>query len=118
MMPKSHNANKPAQAVVKRPLLTEKGTRARETGGKSEGELERAPEVRPVILFEVALDANKIEIRRAVEELFKVRVVDVRTAVVRGKEKRVGRYSGRRSNWKKAMVTLAEGQTIEFFEGV
>jgi len=107
-----------AQQIVKRPLLTEKGTRARETGGRSEAELEAQPEVQPVILFEVALDANKIEIRKAVEELFKVRVLDVRTAIVRGKEKRVGRYSGRKSNWKKAMVTLAAGQTIEFFEGV
>ena len=106
------------QDIVKRPLLTEKGTRARESGGRSNDQLERLPEVRPVILFEVAMDANKIEIKKAVEELFKVQVRDVRTAVVRGKEKRVGRYMGRRPNWKKAMVTLREGQTIEFFEGV
>ena len=68
--------------------------------------------------FAVERGANKIEIRKAVEALFNVVVTDVRTMVVRGKEKRVGRYMGRRPNWKKALVTLREGQTIEFFEGV
>ena len=61
---------------------------------------------------------NKIEIRHAVEKLWNVDVLSVRTAVVRGKEKRMGRYIGRRSNWKKAVVTIAPGQNIEFFEGV
>ena len=70
------------------------------------------------LLFEVARDANKIEIRHAVEKLWNVDVLSVRTAVVRGKEKRMGRYIGRRSNWKKAVVTIAPGQNIEFFEGV
>ena len=106
------------QQIVKRPLLTEKGTRDRETGGRSDAELEATPEVRPIIHFEVAMDSNKIEIRKAVEALFNVVVTDVRTMVVRGKEKRVGRYMGRRPNWKKALATLREGQTIEFFEGV
>ena len=69
-------------------------------------------------MFEVARDANKIDVRRAVQELFKVTVVDVRTLVVRGKEKRVGRFSGQRPSWKKAFVTLKPGDNIEFFEGV
>ena len=69
-------------------------------------------------MFEVARDANKVEIRQAVQTLFKVSVTDVRTLVVRGKEKRVGRFSGRRPSWKKAFVTLKPGDNIEFFEGV
>jgi large subunit ribosomal protein L23 len=66
----------------------------------------------------VAKDANKVEIRHAVEKLWNVSVVKVRTAVVRGKEKRMGRFIGRRPSWKRALVTLAPGQKIEFFEGV
>jgi large subunit ribosomal protein L23 len=69
-------------------------------------------------VFEVARDANKIDVRRAVESVFKVTVTDVRTLIVRGKEKRVGRFSGRRPSWKKAFVTLKPGDNIEFFEGV
>lgn len=105
------------QNIIKRPLLTEKGTRLRETGGQpfqpAEGE-----EVAQKVLFEVARDANKIEIRDAIERLFNVTVVNVRTQLVRGKEKRLGRWAGRRPNWKKAIVTLKAGDTIEFFEGV
>ena len=74
--------------------------------------------LKPQLLFEVAKDANKVEIRHAVEKLWNVDVVDVRTAIVRGKEKRMGRFVGKRSNWKKAIVTIAAGQNIEFFEGV
>ena len=70
------------------------------------------------MLFEVALEANKIEIKTAVEALFSVKVVDVHTQIMRGKEKRVGRFMGQRPNWKKAIVTLAAGNKIEFFEGV
>ena len=70
------------------------------------------------VVFEVARDANKIEIRQAVEKLFKVTVTDVRTLVVRGKVKRVGRFTGQRPRWKKAFVTLKPGDNIEFFEGV
>jgi large subunit ribosomal protein L23 len=70
------------------------------------------------LLFEVARDANKVEIRYAVQKLWNVDVLAVRTSVVRGKEKRMGRYVGKRSNWKKAIVTIAAGQNIEFFEGV
>ena len=66
----------------------------------------------------LAFYPNKIDIRRAVETLFKVAVTDVRTLIVRGKTKRVGKYSGRRPAWKKAFVTLKPGDNIEFFEGV
>jgi large subunit ribosomal protein L23 len=105
------------ELIIKRPLLTEKGTRLKETGGNPEGELD--PEtLKSQLLFEVARDANKVEIRHAVEKLWNVNVVSVRTAVVRGKEKRLGRFTGKRSNWKKAVVTIAPGQNIEFFEGV
>ncbi len=106
-----------AQSIIKRPLLTEKGTRLRETGGADEGFAEGEAYSQKV-LFEVSRDANKIEVRHAVQELFKVTVTDVRTLVVRGKEKRVGRFSGRRPSWKKAFVTLKPGDNIEFFEGV
>ncbi len=68
--------------------------------------------------FKVALTANKIEIRQAVEHIFKVKVLEVNTMRVLGKVKRMGRTSGRRSDYKKAIVKLAPGQTIEFFEGV
>ena len=105
------------EQIIKRPLLTEKGTRLKETGGNAGDNLD--PEaVKPQLLFEVAKDANKVEIRHAVEKLWNVDVVEVRTAIVRGKEKRMGRFVGKRSNWKKAIVTIAAGQTVEFFEGV
>jgi large subunit ribosomal protein L23 len=105
------------EQIIKRPLLTEKGTRLKETGGNPDDDLD--PEkVKSQLLFEVARDANKVEIRHAVEKLWNVSVVSVHTAVVRGKEKRLGRHVGRRSNWKKAVVTIAPGQNIEFFEGV
>jgi large subunit ribosomal protein L23 len=107
------------EQIIKRPLLTEKGTRLKETGGRPDDEVdESAPEsLSPQVAFEVAGDANKIEIRHAVEKLWKVEVLKVRTTIVRGKEKRLGRFVGRRSNWKKAIVTLAPGQNIDFFEG-
>ena len=82
-----------AQAIIKRPLLTEKSARLRETGGASEGHAEGDAYAQQVV-FEVARDANKIEIRSAVQALFKVTVTAVRTLVVRGKQKRVGRFSG------------------------
>jgi len=107
------------EEIIKRPLLTEKGTLLKETGGQAHGGGEVDPEtLKSQLLFEVARDANKIEIRHAVEKLWNVDVLSVRTAVVRGKEKKMGRYIGRRSNWKKAVVTIAPGQNIEFFEGV
>lgn len=109
---------RPAEQIIKRPLLTEKGSALKETGGRPEDDIGDPEQLSTQLLFEVARDANKVEIRRAVEQLWNVNVVKVRTAVVRGKEKRVGRFIGRRSNWKKALVTLAPGQKIEFFEGV
>ena len=106
------------EQIIKRPLLTEKGTRLKEGGGRPDDEAEGAPEsVASQVAFEVVKDANKIEIRHAVATLWKVEVVKVRTTIVRGKEKRLGRFMGRRSNWKKAIVTLAPGQNIDFFEG-
>jgi large subunit ribosomal protein L23 len=90
-------------SVLKRPVVTEKSTALREEENQ--------------YAFEVALDANKIEIRRAVESNFGVRVLDVRTQVVRGKMKRFRRGFGKKPNWKKAVVTLREGDVIDFFEG-
>jgi large subunit ribosomal protein L23 len=87
--------------IVKRPLLTEKGTRLKERERK--------------VLLHVAHDANKVEIRKAVEALFGVKVDAVRTQRVAGKPKRLGRFAGRRPSWKKAIVTLAEGHDIDFF---
>jgi large subunit ribosomal protein L23 len=109
---------RPPEQIIKRPLLTEKGTSLKETGGRPPAaEGEDAESLSPQVLFEVARDANKLEIRYAVQKLWNVNVLKVRTAVVRGKQKRLGRFMGRRSNWKKALVTLAPGQNIEFFEG-
>lgn len=93
-----------AYQIIRRPLITEKGTDLRDQTNQ--------------YLFEVAGDANKIEIKRAVETLFRVKVRQVRTLSVKGKTKRLGRFVGRTSDWKKAIATLKEGETIEFFEGV
>jgi len=90
--------------VIKRPLITEKSTTARDEENK--------------YLFEVDRRATKIEIRNAVEKIFKVRVLDVRTINMTGKKKRMGRITGRRNNWKKAMITLPPGSSIEIYEGV
>jgi large subunit ribosomal protein L23 len=91
-------------SVIKRPLVTEKSTIARDEANK--------------YVFEVDRRANKIEIEKAVERLFKVKVLNVRTSNVAGKKKRTGRIMGRKSDWKRAVVTLAPGQTIEVFEKV
>lgn len=99
-----------AHQIIKRPLLSEKGSRLKLIGN---GEQQRE-----AVLFEVHSDANKIEVWKAIEELFPVKVADVRTINVRGKAKRVGRFAGRRADWKKAIVTLEPGNKIEFFEGV
>ena len=105
------------EQIIKRPLLTEKGTRRKDTGGRPEGDLD--PEtLKSQLLFEVARDANKVEIRHAVQKLWNVDVLAVHTSIVRGKEKRMGRFLGRRPSWKKAVVTIAPGQNVEFFEGV
>jgi len=68
--------------------------------------------------FKVAKDANKVEIAKAVEEIFDVKVANVNTMTVKGKEKRMGRYTGFRPDWKKAIVTLEGDKTIEFFDGM
>lgn len=90
--------------VVLRPLLTEKGTRLKEEGNQ--------------YLFRVAKTANKVEIKHAIEHLFKVTVLEVRTVQQRGKVKRLGRFQGRRPDWKKAIATLKAGESIELYEGV
>ncbi|MCE9572224.1 MAG: 50S ribosomal protein L23 [Deltaproteobacteria bacterium] len=105
------------QSIIKRPLLTEKSARLRETGGAAQAPAE-GTDVAQQIVFEVAPDANKIEIRQAIQSLFKVSVTGVRTLIVRGKVKRVGRFAGRRPGMKKAYVTLKPGDNISFFEGV
>jgi large subunit ribosomal protein L23 len=91
------------QDVVKRPLVTEKSERNRADARQ--------------FAFEIHRDATKIQVKQAVEKLFNVHVLAVRTAVIRGKNKRVGRSRARRPNWKKAFVTLKEGETIALFEG-
>lgn len=68
--------------------------------------------------FKVAKDANKVEIAKAIEEIFGVKVANVNTMTVKGKEKRMGRYTGFRPDWKKAIVTLEGDKTIEFFDGM
>ena len=109
--------SRPAHQIIKRPLLTEKGTQLKDSGGAPVGTFTEET-LKPQVLFEVAADANKIEIKNAIETLFSVKVVDVHTQVMRGKDKRIGKFMGRRPNWKKAIVTLAAGNKIEFFEGV
>ena len=75
-------------------------------------------ETQNIIAFEVDSRANKIEVKQAVEELFKVKVEEVRIFNVRGKMRRMGRFVGRRRDWRKAYVRLKEGAKLEFFEGV
>ncbi len=70
------------------------------------------------LVFKVAMDANKVEIKKAIEAIFGVKVLSVRTMRVVGKRKRLGRFMGKRSDWKKAIVKLKEGDSIDFFEGV
>ena len=91
--------------IIKRPLyLTEKGAKLREEENK--------------YTFEVDLDANKMQIKDAVETLFKVTVDDVHTLVMRGHMRRMGRTYAKTRNWKKAIVTVRDGDVIDFFEGV
>jgi large subunit ribosomal protein L23 len=90
--------------VVRRPLITEKTSILREDGR--------------TIVFQVAGSANKVEIKRAIEQLLGAKVASVRTAMTHGKVKRQGRFSGRRSDWKKAYVRLRDGEKMpEFLEG-
>ena len=91
--------------VIRGPLITEKST-----GLKDDHH---------TLCFKVAREATKTEVRKAVEQLLSVKVASVRTANIRGKVKRYGRFEGKRPDWKKAFVTLREGEKmIEFFEGV
>lgn len=87
--------------IIKRPVISEKSTFLTESDNK--------------YVFEVALDANKIQIKRAVQEIFKVGVTKVRTLRMSGKKKRVRLQMGRTPDWKKAIVTLKEGDRIELF---
>lgn len=87
--------------ILKRPLLTEKSSALKAEANK--------------VTFEVARGANKIEVKKAVESLFDVKVTDVQTMVYRGKPKRVGKSVGRRQNWKKAVVTLEQGADLDVF---
>ena len=90
--------------IIVRALVTEKGTRQREAGNR--------------FFFQVHPDANKLEIKHAIEKVFNVHVELVRTQNVLGKVKRMGRYEGSRSSWKKAIVTLRQGDSIDLFEEV
>ena len=90
------------ETLIRRPIiLTEKSNRLRE-GNQ--------------VIFEVAQDANKIQIKDAIQKLFKVTVIDVNTMNYRGKERRMGRGYGKLQNWKKAVITLKEGDQIQFFD--
>ncbi|MFO7784008.1 MAG: 50S ribosomal protein L23 [Thermodesulfobacteriota bacterium] len=90
--------------VIREPHITEKSSLLKESSNQ--------------MAFKVDRHANKIEIRRAVEALLKTKVISVKTANMSGKKRRLGRNTGKRADWKKAVVTLAPGESIEFFEGV
>ncbi|WP_437279856.1 50S ribosomal protein L23 [Sorangium sp. So ce375] len=91
------------EQIIRRPIiLTEKSSRLRDQGNK--------------VIFEVRREANKIQIKDAIQTLFKVGVLDVNTMIMRGKEKRMGRGYAKLRNWKKAIVTLKEGDEIQFFD--
>jgi len=91
------------EQIIKRPIvLTEKSTMLREGDNK--------------VIFEVARTANKIQIKNAIEAMFKVGVVDVNTLLMRGKDKRMGRGYAKLQNWKKAIITLKDGDAIQFFD--
>ena len=91
------------RSVLLRPLMTEKSMQQKDDLN--------------AVTFQVAVDANKVEIRQAVERVFNVKVADVRTANREGKWKRMGRFEGRRASWKKAVVTLMPGHKIDLVEG-
>ncbi|MBU2512432.1 50S ribosomal protein L23 [bacterium] len=89
--------------LISRPYITEKVLLMKEEGNK--------------VVFKIRKDTNKIELKNAIESIFNVTVQNINTLVVKGKKKRLGRHEGKRSDWKKAIVTLKEGDTIEYFEG-
>ena len=92
---------RPLHQIIKKPLITEKTNQLKENG--------------QVVTFEVAMNANKVEIKQAIEKAFDVKVENVKTLVAAGKTKRVGATFGKRSNRKKAYITLAAGNDIDFF---
>ena len=92
------------EQIIKRPIILTEKARVLSEGGNQ-------------VLFEVARTANKIQIRNAVQSLFKVTVKDVNTLIVRGRMRRMGRGTAKTQNWKKAIVTLKEGDRIQFFQG-
>jgi large subunit ribosomal protein L23 len=95
-----------ANQIIRRPLVTEKSTMMRDAGNN-------------ILAFEVDVKANKIQVKSAIEELFKVKVEEVRLFNVRGKIKRMGRYQGKRRDWRKAYVRLKKGEKApNFIEGV
>ena len=89
--------------IIRRPIVTEKSSSAKEASNQ--------------YVFEVATSANKIEIAKAVEQLFKVKVLSVRVMNMEGKKRRLGRFSGKRSDWRKAIVRINPKDKISFFEG-
>ena len=91
-------------AVIKKPIITERSAYLKERGNK--------------IIFQVDVNANKRDIKKAVEKVFNVHVMDVNTLNVKGKVKRFGKSFGKRPDWKKAIVTLKEGDKIELLEGI
>jgi large subunit ribosomal protein L23 len=93
---------KDSRDIVIRPIITERGSDSMSIGRYT---------------FEVSIDSNKPQIKKAVEDLFKVHVVDVNTIIVKGKKRGFGRLMGKRKNWKKAVVSLREGDSIPLFEG-
>ncbi len=95
---------KSPREIIIQPMVTEKSTIKRETEN--------------LYTFKVVMDANKNQIKHAVEELFQVKVLDVRTMNFLGKMRRMGRFSGRKPTWKKAVVKIAEGSSIPLFEGL
>jgi large subunit ribosomal protein L23 len=90
--------------LIRYPVLSEKGTYLKEKDNK--------------ILLKVDINANKNQIKKAVEKTLNVKVLTVRTLRMKGKTKRIGRFQGKRPDWKKAIVTLAPGEKVEFFEGL
>ena len=90
--------------VIKEPHIAEKGNLQKESFNQ--------------ITFKVDRRANKVEIKKAVERIFKTKVLDVKTLNIKGKKRRVGRNIGKRPDWKKAIVRLAPGEKVEFFEGL
>jgi len=95
---------KDPRTIIFHPIVTEKAVSLKTDNNK--------------YTFCVARNANKIEIKHAIEELFKVRVLEVNTQFMKGKPKRLGRFEGRKASWKKAICKLKEGDKIEIFEGV